>query len=43
MKEREGRSEVNRVNNAIRYFENQLGELDRKGLLARESRENWRE
>jgi clan AA aspartic protease (TIGR02281 family) len=36
------RSEANRVNNAIRYFENQLGELDRKASSAGVPR-NWRE
>jgi clan AA aspartic protease (TIGR02281 family) len=36
------RSEANRVNNAIRYFENQLGELDRRASFAGVPR-NWRE
>jgi clan AA aspartic protease (TIGR02281 family) len=36
------RSEANRVNNAIRYFENQLNELDRKASSAGVPR-NWRE
>jgi len=36
------RSELNRVNNTIRYFENQLDELDRKASLAGVPR-NWRE
>ena len=35
-------SELNRVNNAIRYFENQLSELDRKASFAGVPR-NWRE
>ena len=39
---RELRSEVNRVNNGIRYFENQLGELDRRASFAGVPR-NWRE
>jgi len=39
---RQLRSEVNGVNNAIRYFENQLGELDRKASFAGVPR-NWRE
>ena len=34
--------EANRVNNAIRYFENQLGELDRRASFAGVPR-NWRE
>jgi clan AA aspartic protease (TIGR02281 family) len=34
-------SELNRVNNAIRYFENQLGELERKASSAGVPR-NWR-
>jgi clan AA aspartic protease (TIGR02281 family) len=38
----EWRSELNRVANAIRYFENQLGELDRKASFAGVPR-NWRE
>jgi clan AA aspartic protease (TIGR02281 family) len=38
----EGRSQVNRVNNAIRYFENQLSELERKASFAGVPR-NWRE
>jgi clan AA aspartic protease (TIGR02281 family) len=36
------RTEVNRVNNAIRYFENQLSELERKASFAGVPR-NWRE
>jgi clan AA aspartic protease (TIGR02281 family) len=36
------RSEVNRVNNAIRYFENQLSDLDRRASSAGVPR-NWRE
>jgi clan AA aspartic protease (TIGR02281 family) len=36
------RSELNRVNNAIRYFENQLSELERKASFAGVPR-NWRE
>jgi clan AA aspartic protease (TIGR02281 family) len=39
---RESRSEVNGVNNAIRYFENQIAELDRKASFAGVPR-NWRE
>jgi len=39
---RGARSELNRVNNAIRYFENQLDELDRKASLVGVPR-NWRE
>jgi len=35
-------SELTRVNNAIRYFENQLNELERKASLAGVPR-NWRE
>ena len=35
-------SELNRVNNAIRYFENQLGELERKASFAGVPR-SWRE
>ena len=35
-------SELNRVNNAIRYFENQLSELERKASFAGVPR-NWRE
>lgn len=35
-------SELNRVNNAIRYFENQLSELERKASSAGVPR-NWRE
>ena len=38
----ESRSDVGRVNNAIRYFENQLSELDRKASFAGVPR-NWRE
>jgi clan AA aspartic protease (TIGR02281 family) len=38
----EGRSQVNGVNNAIRYFENQLSELERKASFAGVPR-NWRE
>jgi clan AA aspartic protease (TIGR02281 family) len=37
-----GSSELNRVNNAIRYFENQLNELERKASFAGVPR-NWRE
>lgn len=37
-----GQTELNRVNNAIRYFENQLGELERKASSAGVPR-NWRE
>jgi clan AA aspartic protease (TIGR02281 family) len=37
-----GRSEVNRVNNAIRFFEDQLSELERKASFAGVPR-NWRE
>jgi clan AA aspartic protease (TIGR02281 family) len=37
-----GRSEANRVNNAIRYFENQLSDLERKASFAGVPR-NWRE
>jgi clan AA aspartic protease (TIGR02281 family) len=41
--ERRGaRSELNRVNNAIRYFENQLSELERKASSAGVPR-NWRD
>lgn len=41
--ERKGSSpELNRVNNAIRYFENQLSELERKASFAGVPR-NWRE
>jgi clan AA aspartic protease (TIGR02281 family) len=36
------RSEVNRVNNAIRYFENQLSDLERRASFAGVPR-NWRE
>jgi len=36
------RSELNRVNNAIRYFENQLSELERRASFAGVPRE-WRE
>ena len=36
------RAEVNRVNNAIRYFENQLSELERRASFAGVPR-NWRE
>jgi len=36
------RSELNRVNNGIRYFENQLAELDRRASFAGVPR-NWRE
>jgi len=36
------RTELNRVNNAIRYFENQLSDLDRKASNAGVPR-NWRE
>ena len=36
------RSEANRVNNAIRYFENQLSDLERKASFAGVPR-NWRE
>ena len=36
------RSELNRVNNAIRYFETQLGELERKASFAGVPR-NWRD
>ena len=36
------RSELNRVNNAIRYFENQLSELERKASFAGVPR-HWRE
>jgi clan AA aspartic protease (TIGR02281 family) len=36
------RSETNRVNHAIRYFENQLSELDRRASFAGVPR-NWRE
>jgi len=39
---RGARSELNRVNNSIRYFENQLSELERKASLAGVPR-NWRE
>jgi clan AA aspartic protease (TIGR02281 family) len=39
---RMARSELNRVNNAIRYFENQLGELDRRASFAGVPR-TWRE
>ena len=39
---RMARSELNRVNNAIRYFENQLSELDRRASFAGVPR-NWRE
>jgi clan AA aspartic protease (TIGR02281 family) len=42
MEARGGQSELNRVNNAIRYFENQLGELERKASNAGVPR-NWRE
>ncbi len=42
MEARGGQSELNRVNNAIRYFENQLGELERKASHAGVPR-NWRE
>jgi clan AA aspartic protease (TIGR02281 family) len=35
-------SELNRVNNAIRYFENQLGELERRASSAGVPR-NWRD
>jgi len=35
-------SDLNRVNNAIRYFENQLGELERRASFAGVPR-NWRE
>jgi clan AA aspartic protease (TIGR02281 family) len=37
-----GSSELNRVNNAIRYFENQLNELERRASFAGVPR-NWRE
>jgi clan AA aspartic protease (TIGR02281 family) len=37
-----GQTELNRVNNAIRYFENQLGELERKASSAGVPR-SWRE
>jgi hypothetical protein len=33
---------LNRVNNAVKYFENQLNELDRKASFASVPR-NWRE
>jgi|YelNatPaOPRAMG01_1025707.scaffolds.fasta_scaffold155937_1 clan AA aspartic protease (TIGR02281 family) len=36
------RSEVNRINNAIRYFENQLSELERRASFAGVPR-HWRE
>jgi clan AA aspartic protease (TIGR02281 family) len=36
------RTELNRVNNAIRYFENQLSELERKASFAGVPR-NWRQ
>ncbi len=39
---RGARSELNRVNNAIRYFENQLSELERRASFAGVPR-NWRE
>ena len=39
---RGGSSELNRVNNAIRYFENQLSELERRASFAEVPR-NWRE
>ena len=42
MEARGGQSELNRVNNAIRYFENQLGELERRASHAGVPR-NWRE
>jgi len=35
-------SELNRVNNAIRYFENQLSEFERKASFAGVPR-NWRQ
>lgn len=38
---RRGSSEVNRINKAIRFFENQLGELERKASLAGVPR-SWR-
>jgi len=39
---RGSRAEVNRINNAIRYFESQLSELERKASFAGVPR-NWRE
>jgi len=39
---RESRAELNRINNAIRYFEGQLNELERKASFAGVPR-NWRE
>ncbi len=39
---RGSRAEANRVNNAVRYFENQLSELERKASFAGVPR-NWRE
>jgi hypothetical protein len=36
------RSEVNRIDNAIRYFENQLSDLDRRASFAGVPR-NWRQ
>jgi len=39
---RGARSELNRVNNAIRYFENQLSELERRASFAGVPR-NWRD
>jgi aspartyl protease family protein len=40
--QREARTELVRVNNSIRYFENQLSELDRRASFAGVPR-NWRE
>ncbi|MFB3887279.1 MAG: aspartyl protease family protein [Thermodesulfobacteriota bacterium] len=40
--ERGAHLEMNRLNNAIRYFENQLGELERRASFAGVPR-NWRE
>jgi len=39
---KDARTELNRVNNAIRYFENQLGDWERKASLAGVPH-NWRE
>jgi hypothetical protein len=39
---RGSRAELNRINNAIRYFEGQLSELERKASFAGVPR-NWRE
>lgn len=39
---RGARSELNRINNAVRYFENQLSELERRASFAGVPR-NWRE